>query len=124
MVDRTFAQTNNVNMQHSQRMDTVLTAASAAAYVADHQEEIGVFGLEAKLAAQEIVGGNLNFAFRVFDDSQQTASSSSATREVFVKQAPDFIKVFGPEAKLHRERLEMEVRENLQLWWPGHGAHQ
>ena len=25
-------------------------------------------------------------------------------------QAPGFIKVFGPEAKLHRERLELEVR--------------
>lgn len=52
------------------------------------------------LAAQEIEGGNLNYAFCVRDDSGGS---------VFVKQAPDFIKVFGKDAKLARERMVLEV---------------
>jgi len=51
------------------------------------------------LTASEIGGGNLNYAFEVTDGK----------KSVFVKQAPDFIKVFGPEAKLHRERMALEV---------------
>ena len=54
---------------------------------------------DATLTAKEIAGGNLNYAFEVTD----------GTKSVFVKQAPDFIKVFGPEAKLHRERMALEV---------------
>jgi len=78
----------------------VLTQETAAAYVAQRAEAIGVFAADASLTANEIHGGNLNYAFQVTDGNHS----------VFVKQAPDYIKCFGPEAKLHRERMELEVR--------------
>eukprot|EP00434_Breviolum_minutum_P028256 symbB.v1.2.024996.t1/scaffold2402.1/size80084/3 len=52
------------------------------------------------LRAAEITGGNLNYAFVVQDDKAA----------VFVKQAPDYIKVIGPEAQLTRERMRLEVQ--------------
>lgn len=52
------------------------------------------------LTAHEIEGGNVNFAFCVKAESGQC---------VFVKQAPDFVKVFGPDFKLSRERMVLEV---------------
>lgn len=76
--------------------DTLLTSATVPRFVA---ERVNLLGPE--LRAEEISGGNLNFSFRV-----QDASGKS----VFVKQAPSFIKVFGPGEKLHRERMELEVK--------------
>jgi len=32
-----------------------------------------------------------------------------AGKSVFVKQAPGFVKVFGPELRLHKERMQLEV---------------
>eukprot|EP00435_Cladocopium_sp_Y103_P015406 s1106_g3.t1 len=52
-----------------------------------------------ELHASEVTGGNLNYAFVVRDDKNA----------VFVKQAPDYIKVIGPEAQLTRERMRLEV---------------
>lgn len=40
---------------------------------------------------------------------------TDGSTSVFVKQAPEFIKCFGPEAKLHRERMELEVRYYREL---------
>ena len=48
----------------------------------------------------EIHGGNLNYAFCVKTEG----------KSFFVKQAPDFIKCLGPDAKLHSDRLLLEVR--------------
>ena len=53
------------------------------------------------LTAEEIHGGNLNYAFRV----RHTKSG----KEVFVKQAPDFVKCLGSSAKMSKERMELEV---------------
>lgn len=57
--------------------------------------------VDSELTASEIGGGNLNYAFCVTDAVGGTC---------FVKQAPDFIKVMGEDAKLHRERMELEVK--------------
>jgi 5-methylthioribose kinase len=80
----------------------LLTVDTVGAYVRRHIDELdSIFTAGTELlTAEEITGGNLNFAFRVKD---------GFGKSVFVKQAPDFIKVFGPEAKLHRERMELEV---------------
>merc|ERR1712086_176677 len=78
----------------------LLTIETAPGYVTERAEVIGVFPPGASLTATEINGGNLNYAFHVTDGE----------RSVFVKQAPDFIKCFGPAAQLHKERMELEVR--------------
>merc|ERR1712086_432847 len=78
----------------------LLTIETAPGYVTERAEVIGVFPPGASLTATEINGGNLNYAFQVTDGE----------KSVFVKQAPDFIKCFGPEAKLHRERMQLEVK--------------
>lgn len=77
-----------------------LTAETAGPYAA--AKLVGVVSpiTGGALTAEEIHGGNLNYAFRVAD---------SAGNAVFVKQAPDFIKCLGPEAKLERERMKLEV---------------
>lgn len=70
------------------------------------QQQLAPLGPDSPLAttvswtAHEIEGGNLNYAFCVRDNSGGS---------VFVKQAPDFIKVFGKDAKLSRERMRLEV---------------
>ncbi|GMH82608.1 hypothetical protein TL16_g09315 [Triparma laevis f. inornata] len=58
------------------------------------------------LTAEEINGGNLNYAFVV---------KNSDSNSVFVKQAPDFVKCLGKEAKLHKERMELEVK-TFETW--------
>jgi len=58
-----------------------------------------------KLESSEINGGNLNYAFVV----------KGRGGEVFVKQAPDFVKCLGKEAKLHKERMELEVK-TYETW--------
>ena len=97
----------------------LLTPETAPAYVMEHREAVKVFGPEASLRAEEIHGGNLNYAFQVHPRSVSTEvvpydfslhQVTDGENSVFVKQAPDFIKCFGSEAKLHRERMELEVR--------------
>lgn len=91
--------------------DGLLTVATAPGYVKD---KLGVptgfgtapFQLDGELTAVEITGGNLNYAFRV---------KNAAGQSIFVKQAPDFIKVFGPEAKLAKERMLLEVKA-FETW--------
>ena len=83
----------------------LLTIETAPSYVTERAEVIGVFAPDAALTATEINGGNLNYAFHVTDGE----------RSVFVKQAPDFIKCFGPSAQLHKERMELEVPSHSRL---------
>eukprot|EP00913_Durusdinium_trenchii_P007423 g6978.t1 len=64
-----------------------------------------------RLQAQEVTGGNLNYAFAVRD---------AKGHAVFVKQAPDFIKVIGPAAQLTRERMRLEVQVYQE--WVDKGA--
>ncbi|CAJ1339133.1 unnamed protein product, partial [Effrenium voratum] len=75
--------------------------------VAVHMRDLpdAPLSIGSQLQAEEITGGNLNYAFVVRDDQG---------RCVFVKQAPDFIKVIGPEAKLTRQRMRLEVEVFLE----------
>ena len=57
----------------------------------------------AKLVSKKVLVG-CNYAFVVTDVTTTPPTS------VFVKQAPDFIKCLGESAKLHKERLLLEVR--------------
>lgn len=63
-----------------------------------------------ELRASEVTGGNLNYAFVVRDDKNA----------VFVKQAPEYIKVIGPTAQLTRERMRLEVMVYQE--WQQRGA--
>jgi 5-methylthioribose kinase len=78
----------------------LLTVETVPDFVIQNSDKVDFIAADAKLKATEIHGGNLNYAFCVRDESGKA---------VFVKQAPEFIKVFGPEAKLHKERLKLEV---------------
>jgi len=81
---------------------SLLTVDTVPAYVSEHMDKLsGALSSTGTLSAVEVNGGNLNYAFCVKDDEGKS---------VFVKQAPDFIKCFGPEAKLHKERMELEVK--------------
>eukprot|EP00416_Gambierdiscus_australes_P028254 CAMPEP_0171086712 /NCGR_PEP_ID=MMETSP0766_2-20121228/19712_1 /TAXON_ID=439317 /ORGANISM="Gambierdiscus australes, Strain CAWD 149" /LENGTH=395 /DNA_ID=CAMNT_0011544379 /DNA_START=6 /DNA_END=1193 /DNA_ORIENTATION=+ len=81
----------------------LLTVETVPAFVASKME--GMSGApvnpSTQLKAKEIDGGNLNYAFVVHDAEGGC---------VFVKQAPNFIKVLGSEAKLPRERMQLEVQ--------------
>ncbi|CAJ1430974.1 unnamed protein product [Effrenium voratum] len=90
---------------------TLLNATTVCDFVAVHMRDLpdAPLSIGSQLQAEEITGGNLNYAFVVRDDQG---------RCVFVKQAPDFIKVIGPEAKLTRQRMRLEV-EVFQEWARG-----
>ena len=66
----------------------ILTKETVTAYVAGHASDIGHFPADAALSAEAIQGGNVNFAFCV---------KSSCGKSVFVKQAPEYVAVFGPD---------------------------
>lgn len=80
----------------------ILTEATVPAYLAEHAQEIGVFAANDKLTASAIVGGNVNYSFRV--------TSNNNDRALFVKQAPDFIAIFGPDGlPLTSARMQHEM---------------
>lgn len=79
----------------------LLTQETVAAYVTANADEIGVFPPNATLTAEAIQGGNVNFAFCV---------RSSCGKSVFVKQAPEYVAVFGPDGlPLTSTRIQKEV---------------
>ncbi|OLQ09712.1 Methylthioribose kinase [Symbiodinium microadriaticum] len=82
---------------------SLLTVDTVCSYVSAHLAGIPDAPLSAgsTLTADEVQGGNLNYAFAVRDASG---------KGVFVKQAPDYIKVLGPDAALTRERMRLEVQ--------------
>ena len=81
---------------------TILTRDTVTDYVASHASDIGVFAPDAKLTASAIQGGNVNFAFCV--------KSEDGSRSVFVKQAPEYVAVFGPDGlPLTSDRIMREV---------------
>jgi len=85
----------------------ILTKDTVAAYVTQHASQINVFSPDATLAAEAIQGGNVNFAFCVH---------SSCGKSVFVKQAPEYVAVFGPDGlPLTSTRIQKEVAI-LKLW--------
>lgn len=79
----------------------ILTKETVTAYVAGHASDIGHFPADAALSAEAIQGGNVNFAFCV---------KSSCGKSVFVKQAPEYVAVFGPDGlPLTSTRIQKEV---------------
>jgi 5-methylthioribose kinase len=79
----------------------ILTQDTVASYVSKHAFEIKVFPPSATLTAEAIQGGNVNFAFCV---------RSSDGKAVFVKQAPEYVAVFGPDGlPLTSNRIQKEV---------------
>ncbi len=81
---------------------TILTAETVPQYLADNSEKIGVFAKDAKITAKAILGGNVNYAF--------CATEESSGRTIFVKQAPEFVAVFGPDGlPLTSARMKQEI---------------
>jgi 5-methylthioribose kinase len=79
----------------------LLTRDTVASYVLENASEINVFPPDATLTAEAIQGGNVNFAFCV---------RSSDGKAVFVKQAPEYVAVFGPDGlPLTSARIQKEV---------------
>ncbi|KAL3794284.1 hypothetical protein HJC23_012409 [Cyclotella cryptica] len=79
----------------------ILTKDTVASYVSKNASNIHVFPPSATLTAESIQGGNVNFAFCV---------RSSDGKAVFVKQAPEYVAVFGPDGlPLTSTRIEKEV---------------
>mmetsp|Transcript_39653 Transcript_39653/g.71427 ORF Transcript_39653/g.71427 Transcript_39653/m.71427 type:complete len:400 (+) Transcript_39653:156-1355(+) len=79
----------------------ILTKDTVANYVTQHASQINVFPPDAALTAETIQGGNVNFAFCV---------RSSCGKAVFVKQAPEYVAVFGPDGlPLTSTRIQKEV---------------
>mmetsp|Transcript_2343 Transcript_2343/g.3749 ORF Transcript_2343/g.3749 Transcript_2343/m.3749 type:complete len:400 (+) Transcript_2343:42-1241(+) len=70
----------------------VLTVETVGAYVAERMEK--------KVdKVEEIVGGNLNYAWRIYFEDGES---------IFVKQAPGYIKCLGPEFSLTSARMSRE----------------
>jgi Predicted kinase len=83
-------------------IDAILTENTVPDYLEKHANEIGVFSPGAKLTAKAIVGGNVNYAF--------CATEEGTDKKIFVKQAPDFVAVFGPDGlPLTSERMNLEM---------------
>ena len=82
-------------------MSAILTQDTVADYVTKNASQINVFPRDASLSASAIQGGNVNFAFCV---------RSTCGQAVFVKQAPEYVAVFGPDGlPLTSTRIQKEV---------------
>jgi len=80
----------------------LLTAEKVPVYLTEKADSIGVFSSDAKLKATAIVGGNVNYAFCVTEEG--------TGKQVFVKQAPEFVAIFGPDGlPLTSKRMQKEV---------------
>jgi 5-methylthioribose kinase len=61
-----------------------------------------VFGASASISAKAIAGGNVNYAFQATDAQSGTS--------IFVKQAPEFVAIFGPGGfPLTSARMQQEI---------------
>ena len=81
---------------------SILTADTVPAYLTERSEEIGFFSAGAKLIASPILGGNVNYAFQVIEEGTD--------KSIFVKQAPEFVAVFGPDGyPLTSQRMQKEI---------------
>jgi len=80
----------------------ILTAESVPQYITDHASDINIFPTGATLTAKAILGGNVNYAFYVTDETGESS--------VFLKQAPEFVAIFGPDGlPLTSERMKREM---------------
>jgi 5-methylthioribose kinase len=82
----------------------ILTAETVPAYLAEHASQLkGIFPEGATLTASAILGGNVNYAFCV-------QAEGDSSQQVFVKQAPEFVAIFGPDGfPLTSERMQQEM---------------
>jgi len=81
---------------------TILTEETVPQYLSDNAKEIGVFSPDAKLTASAILGGNVNYAF--------CATEEGTGKKIFVKQAPEFVAIFGPDGlPLTSARMKQEI---------------
>jgi len=94
--------------------DHLLTADTVSSYLfAEHKNDlpidfVGDADSASKWKASAIMGGNVNYAFVV----ENTANN----KKVFVKQAPEFVAIFGPDGfPLSSERMEKEI--NVYAEW-------
>lgn len=88
----------------------ILTEETVPQYLVEHASDIGIFSTTSTLTAKAILGGNVNYAFHVTDET--------AEKSVFVKQAPEFVAIFGPDGlplTSDRMRREMEVYEEWKI---------
>ena len=92
----------------------VLTAETVPAYLAERAnllksvfpDEDEAASLADKLEVSPILGGNVNYAFCV----------SLGDKKVFVKQAPEYVAIFGPDGfPLTSERMQQEM-DVYQEW--------
>jgi 5-methylthioribose kinase len=81
----------------------ILTAETVPAYLAEHADKLkGIFPEGATLTASAILGGNVNYAFCV--------NAAGSSQQVFVKQAPEFVAIFGPDGfPLTSDRMQQEM---------------
>ena len=85
----------------------ILTAETVPAYLEDHldhlEDVLGAKDSSKKLfKATTIQGGNVNYAFCVTEES--------SSRTVFLKQAPEFVAIFGPDGfPLSSARMQQEM---------------
>ena len=87
---------------------TILTADTVPAYLAQRADAIGVFPADAPLTAKAIAGGNVNYAFCV--------THQDTGRTLFVKQAPEYVAIFGPDGlPLTSQRMQQEY-DVYQEW--------
>lgn len=86
----------------------ILTAETVPVYLAERADEIGVFKADAPLTAKAIAGGNVNYAFCV--------TNTETGRTLFVKQAPEYVAIFGPDGfPLTSQRMQQEY-DVYQQW--------
>lgn len=88
---------------------TILTAETVAAYLKNHLDKLPTDLLDSTEASSTdpsswvvspILGGNVNYAFCV----------AIGETKIFVKQAPEFVAVFGPDGfPLTSERMQHEM---------------
>lgn len=102
----------------------ILNEENIPSYLAERADSIGVFPPNAVLTAKSITGGNVNFAFRVSNSVKDGNDSPDAQTAVFVKQAPEYVAIFGPGAyPLTSERMQMEI-DVYKEWMQVDGVSQ
>ena len=83
----------------------ILTAETVPAYLDSHMDklqDLGIAKATTNWKATTIQGGNVNYAFCVTEESSQ--------KTVFVKQAPEFVAIFGPDGfPLTSQRMQQEM---------------
>lgn len=101
----------------------ILTAETVPAYLMERFDQweavatkLGITKEDTTLTATAILGGNVNYAFCVTWTSPSTTPSTTAASTIFVKQAPEFVAIFGPDGfPLTSDRMQKEM--NVYAEW-------